>query len=104
MCARSSAAPAQAGAPQKRCWRSRKLRVGESKRVRESGRVGRVGESMSQGVPPITSDPFDRNVFSNMARNVPGRLGELFVKIEISDQFRPHQEWRNCIDALDRAR
>ena len=40
----------------------------------------------------------------NLARNVPGGLGKLFVKIEISDHFRPLQEWRNCIDALERLR
>ena len=34
--------------------------------------------------------------FSDMARNFRGRFGELLVKIEISDQFRSLQEWRNC--------
>ncbi len=42
--------------------------------------------------------------FSNMARNFPGGFGKLFVKIEISDQFRPLQEWRNCVDPLERLR
>ena len=42
--------------------------------------------------------------FTYMSGNFPGRFGKLFVKIEISDQFRPLQEWRNCIDALERLR
>jgi hypothetical protein len=39
--------------------------------------------------------------FSNMARNTPAGFGELFVKIEISDQSRPPEEWRNCINSFE---
>ena len=39
--------------------------------------------------------------FSDMARNLARRFGQLFVEIEISDQLRPLQEWRNRIDPLE---
>ena len=41
---------------------------------------------------------------SNMAGYFSGRFSKLLMEVEISDQFRPLQEWRNCIDALERLR
>ncbi len=39
--------------------------------------------------------------FSNVARYFPARFGKLFVKIEIPDEFRTPQEWRNCVNSFE---